>query len=502
MPLELDPEVVINKALDTAAGCIEAKPKVAYMILSQLLRVDKENQQAHAMLGLVCYRLGHKKEAVQHLHEAIRLKSDDAESYNNMALVYAAMGNYEESARWLEDALRIKPDQYLFLNNLALQWKQLGEHQRAIECFERALAIKTEPMVLCNLGGLYTDLKRWEDAKTCYNIAISVNPDIPAPKVFLSYVHGYLGDWETAFRLYENRFQHFEQLQFYNRAYDPAKRWCGTLLSGKRIILYGEQGWGDQLQYVRYVHQVKAAGGYTIVHCAKPLKTLFDRLPFVDETFTDDIVGLADNPQSIPPHDFHCSLISLPFCLKDFVPTGEPYIRPGAVLRIREVEEYRHSFNVGIAWAGSPMHPNDLQRSMPLKEFEPLQLEGVRLFNLQVGGSKRHYPPIDATVDFAAGGQNVRLVDLTPMMTDYEQSAAVISGLDLIISVDTSVVHLAGAMGVPCWVLLPQNSDWRWGTEGDSTDWYDSLRLFRQGPGGWSALMQQVREELSRVVSR
>lgn len=499
MPLDLDPVAIMEKALEVAASRLESQPEIAEMLLRQALKVDPEDPKALSLLGLTLYRRGKSNESVEYFKQSLVVKADDPDTLNNLALAYASLEEYEKSAECLQQALAIKPirpTQFLFLNNLALQHRQMGQFDLALGYFKQALALEPHsPMIWCNLGGLYADIKNWEYAEFSYAKAIECDPEAAAPHVFISYIYGYRRDWEKAFTEYEHRFDHFDQLKHYRNVYDPDKKWTGEPLSGKTIILYGEQGWGDQIQYIRYAADLDAR---VIVHCAKPLEKLFARLPWVDQAFSDDITSLE--PDKVPAHDCHCSLISLPYLLGDFNPKGCAYIKPSSVLRIDTVEEYRDQLRVGIAWAGSPLHPNDQCRSIPLREFETLQIDGVRLFSLQVGGSKRYYTELHKTIDFAEGGERVRMVDLTPLLTDYEQTAAVISGLDLIISADTSVVHLAGAMGIPCWVLLPYNSDWRWGDDGERTVWYDSLRLFRQGnPKDWSSVMQSVKGELQRV---
>jgi tetratricopeptide (TPR) repeat protein len=498
MSLDLDPESIINEAIDIAVSRLETQPKVAELLLRQTLKIDPDHPRALSLLGLALFRLGQHLESLVCFEKSIVHNIEDTDALNNMSLVYASLEEYEKSAECLEKALLIKPDQYLFLNNLALQYKQMGDLDRAYRCFKSALDLCQSPMVWCNLGGLYVDNKIWDDAYLCYLKAIYIDKSLAAPHVFISYVYGHLGYWEEAFEEYEWRFNHFDQLKHYKKAYDSEKKWRGEDLEGKTIILYGEQGWGDQIQYVRYVEQVKLKGANTIVHCSQPLQELFGKLPWIDEVICHDTKAMTTD--ILPKHDFHCSLMSLPLLLKDFKPSGTAYIKTSSILDIKGLEEYKGELAVGIAWAGSPSHPNDPWRSMYLQEFEPLQMDGVRLFNLQVGSSKRFYPGSNKTIDFALGGHKVRLVDLTPLMGSYDVTASVISGLDLIISVDTSIVHLAGAMGIPCWVLLPYNSDWRWGISGDRTDWYDSLRLFRQEtPKDWGSVMKIVKRELEHL---
>jgi hypothetical protein len=285
------------------------------------------------------------------------------------------------------------------------------------------------------------------------------------------------------------------------------KRWKGEPLEGKTIILFGEQGLGDTIQFSRYVKQLKRLGaGKVIVHCADTLNSVIGRVEGVDEVLNKDIdtsqegftITMTDS--LLPDYDYQCCTMSLPYILKDFNLDGRPYLKPKATLKTKE--SYPDTFNIGIAWAGSPAHPNDAFRSVHLKYFEGLsRIPGVRLFNLQVNKQVHAYENGKRTIDFTEGGGNVRMVDMTPMITNFEDSATVITGLDLVISVDTALVHLAGALGVPCWVLLCYNPDWRWGIEGDATEWYDSLRLYRQSKkGDWESPFRKVEEDVQRLL--
>lgn len=500
MPLDSNRELVLQKALDVAASFISNNPQVSEIILRQAMRVDPDNPKVISLLGMSLQNQDKCQEAVALLEPLIERADVEPDWLNNLALSYAQLEYYEKSIELLENAIKLNPSNYLFLNNLALQYRQSGRFNRAVDVFRKALDIHNSPMVWCNLGGVYADSKMWEESERCYRSAIECDNSLAAPHVFLAYIHGTLGRWQEAFEEYEYRFNHFDQLQNYKRVYDKTKQWHGENVAGKRFLLYGEQGLGDQIQYVRYVQNLKQRGAITVVHCGCELANLFKSLPYIDEVFTQDISQMPDGAL-LSPYDFQSSLISLPYLLKDFDLVGSPYVWNSDVLPIKSLPQYSQTYNVGIAWAGSPLHPNDSHRSMHVKHFKALDMKGITLFNLQVGSSARIYSGSKRKVDFAEGGGDIKLVDLKPFMTDFRESARIIGDLDLIITVDTSLAHLAGAMGRPCWVLLPYNSDWRWET-GNTTRWYNSIRLFRQKvPGDWKNVMQEVRESIVQCLS-
>ena len=327
----------------------------------------------------------------------------------------------------------------------------------------------------------------------------------------IAFVNHLRGNWKKGFEEYEWRFLHFPQLKFYNKAYDQEKKWDGKQsLAGKTILLYGEQGLGDTIQFIRYVPLLKTEpikqddpsvfhfeliDCRVILHVPESLRSIIGRCEGVDEVICRDIVtGKGDD---FPEHDYQCSLISLPHLLDCLDVPSKVYIKPLATLDSKD--QYPDTFNIGITWAGSPAHPNDITRSLKLKSFEPIHnMQSVKLFNLQVDMRKRMYNYGPTNVDLTEGCDDMRVVDMTNMIQSFEDTATIISGLDLIICCDTALVHLAGAMGIPCWVLVPYIPDWRWGLEGKTTHWYPSVTLFRQQKrGDWDSVMTLVQGRLN-----
>jgi hypothetical protein len=247
--------------------------------------------------------------------------------------------------------------------------------------------------------------------------------------------------------------------------------------------------------------QLKARGAKVIYHCPKPLKEIMSRQEWVDDVLIRDIIH--NEGDDWPEYDFQCSSMSLPLLLNDHNPQGTPYLEP-ATRKFREqvVAEYPTELKIGVTWAGSPAHPKDRQRSISLKHFEGIKdMAGVQIFNMQVDLRKRVHQNEQHLIDFTEGCKDWNLIDMTHMIQSYEDTATILAGIDMVISCDTSLVHLAGAMGIPCWMLLPYNPDWRWKLNGDTTEWYDSVRIFRQKErGNWADVFKEVEAALEDLL--
>jgi hypothetical protein len=271
-------------------------------------------------------------------------------------------------------------------------------------------------------------------------------------------------------------------------------------LEGSRILLYAEQGAGDTLQFVRYVPLVAARGGKVILEVQSSLHRLLASTPGATEVFR--------RYEALPQFDWQCPLLSLPLVFGtelDTIPAKIPYVRPDPAqvqvwrerlgAPVAERRENGNSQRIGLAWAGSPLHPYDLWRSIPLEQLAPLtHLEGTTFYSLQVG------PPAQQVKELGPRGH---LIDLQDELKDFADTAAVVANLDLVISVDSAVVHLAGTMGKPVWVLVQKSADWRWLLEREDSPWYPTARLFRQSTlGNWQEVVARVEKELRELVAQ
>jgi hypothetical protein len=368
--------------------------------------------------------------------------------------------------------------------NFAFALKSNNLFDQAIAEFQQA--IKLDPNLAAahsNLGVVFKDLGRLDEAKACYRKAIQLKPDYADAHWNLALILLRQGDLKEGFAEYEWR--------RFVRSAAPVPilampQWKGEPLRGKSIVLYPEQGLGDAIQFVRYIPMVAEHGAQVVVACPPNLRSLFEpAFPMAQFINFDG---------SFPPIDVHCSLISLPLAFGtdlNSIPAQIPYLRADQALvdkwssRLGPRDGRRR---VGIAWAGNPAHYNDRNRSIALSELAPLfEAKNTQFFSLQK--DKRPGDALPTTV-----------ADFTTEFTDFGETAAFTENLDLVIAVDTSVVHLAGAIGKPTWVLLPFVTDWRWLLDRDDSPWYPTIRLFRQSNlGSWKEPVEAIIRSLGNM---
>lgn len=500
----------------------ERKYDDAEVILKQVLRVDTDNTNALKMLGLIKQQKGEFKKGEEYLEKAYEADTLDTQTLNNLALCYSNQGKIMLARETLERAIEINPNVSHYHNNLAIQLRHQGKIASARNRLQWSIdrVDDANPLTWALLGGVCGQMKRLDEAISCLNNALSFPEedwkDLPgsreAANVDIFYALALQGKFDEAWKWYEHRFECFEQIQMWSRLYGRKKQWNGTQdINGKRVILYTEQGVGDAIHFARYIPHVKKLGAYVILHCSIELKSLL--APLVDETFILNPESVTED--KLPEYDYQSSLMSLPYNLQavanDPRLEHEPEMPTAPYLKVNKkatIENYPNCIKIGIAWAGSPMHPSDGERSCYLKEFQPLHdLPGVKLFSLQKDTRKRVRRHNDAEIDYAHGCENMNIVDMAEYLTDFEATAAIVNELDLIITVDTSLLHLAGAIGKETWAMIPWSPDWRWKIKGDTTEWYDSVRLFRQDTQqhsevnpyrGWAPVIQDICETLKK----
>jgi hypothetical protein len=332
------------------------------------------------------------------------------------------------------------------------------------------------------LGRELQDQGRIEEALAWYERALAFRPDFADAHVAKAMNLLLRGHYAEGWQSYEWRWR-METFSSPKRNF-PQPQWRGEALRGRRILLHGEQGFGDCLQFLRYVPMVQAAGGVVVLEIQGRLMRMCALLPGVTELFAYG--------QPLPAVDCHCPLLSLPLAFGtalESIPAKVPYlsIPSEARERARRIAWPVDGLRVGLVWAGSANHLKDKVRSLGLAMFEPLlALEGVHFFSLQLGEAANQRSAEDS-----------RISDLGLMTRDMADTAAQIEQLDLVLSVDTSVAHLAGALGKPLWVLLSDVADWRWLRSREDSPWYPTARLFRQKErGNWGEVLERVGAEL------
>jgi len=416
------------------------------------LAIDREHPLALHYLGVVLHQRGRHGDALPLLERAVALAAHEPEFHNNLGLVFAALDRNDEAIAAYRRAIARKPDHATAWNNLGLAWQAMNRLSDAVAAFRRALALSPA------------------FAQAHWNLALALLAQ---------------GEYAEGFREYEWRLRLSELGGRAPRLTVP--RWQGEDLRGKTLLLTAEQGIGDALQFVRFASRLAECGARVIVQARGELRELLATGPGVAAT----IGGDAD----VSSFDFELPLLSLPHRLGFAMPDADVtprYLQSDPARRATLAPMLARAGppikRIGIAWAGAPHHRNDRRRSLPLSALAPLfSLPGTRWHSLQKG---------PATSQLA---QVREARDVVPLAADadFAHTAALVDLLDTIVTVDTSIAHLAGALGKPSCVLLPFAPDWRWGIAGDRTPWYPTARLFRQpSVGDWTSVVVALRDAL------
>ena len=426
--------------------------------------------------------LGRPAQALEELDRALASQQDNAAVLANRAAVLFELKRFSEALADADRALALHPDNPFTLYNRANVLKDLNRLDEALADYDRALRIKPDYVeALINRGILLVDLRRLDEALDSYGRALALDPNRASARLNAGLCRLLGGDFPRGWDLYEARW-HNEPLVHQKRDFAAPRWFGGGDLSGKTLFVYAEQGIGDTIQFCRLVAQACPPSGRIVLEVQPALKPLLEVFDGVTE-----VIAQGD---PLPEFDAHCPLLSLAPALGitvDTIPARVPYISPppakndawaaklGALGRPR----------VGLAWSGSPALKNDRNRSISLEKFAPLLRVCKTLVSLQ-----KDIRPDEASWLAA----HPEVPHFGSELQDFSDTAALIGQVDLVISVDTAVAHLAGAMGKPVWILLPYvGCDWRWMLNRADSSWYPTARLFRQArPGDWESVISQL----------
>jgi tetratricopeptide (TPR) repeat protein len=525
----------------------------------KMVRAQPNSAQAHYHLGLSLARAGRREEAVASLREAVRLLPEWPEALNDLGYMLAECGRHAEAESCYREAVRLRPEYAAAHNNLGLSLVTSGRVTEGIAHYRRALqqhpdfaeahnnlglalarakqpaqaiphyqeAVRLKPTfadAYCNWGRALAQQDRFDEAAGLYQKAIQMNPDLREAYTGMGYVLEQAGKRDEAMKWYDRVIQlkpdyadarvtramllllagEFDQAwPDYEWRWKTADRpeqnfrqplWDGSLLGGRTIFLHAEQGLGDTIQFLRYAPLVKQRGGRVIVGCQQSLLRLLARCPGIDQ--------LVGEGSTLPSFDVHAPFVSLPRIFHttlETIPVAVPYVfaEPDLISSWRQELSRRSGFKIGIAWQGNPEYKADRERSIPLRFFAPLaKLPQVHLISLQKGPGveqlgmlPERFPVLDLStrLDEAVGA--------------FMDTAGIMMNLDLVITSDTAVPHLAGALGVPVWMPLATMSDWRWLLDREDSPWYPTMRLFRQRQrGDWAEVFERIARELRNRI--
>jgi Flp pilus assembly protein TadD len=445
-----------------------------------LLERAPADGQVPYLLGLVLHETGREVEAEKWLRHAAVLAPRSPNAYYALGCVHAATGNAASAAEAFAIALRRNPAYLNAYYGLGNACYELHDFERAVSIYGKALALNPQDYEIWNnLGRALEALLRTEEALAAYERAIEIQPQFGLARSNHALTLLSLGRLEEGFREYEWRWRKTPPRP-YRQPF-----WRGQPIPGKSLLVYAEQGLGDVIQFAGFLSQARARAGQVILECQAPLKRLFEHA-----RCADTVIAVGETP---PPFDYYVPVLSLPLALGTTLETipRNPWLVAPVAEALPPVPAGH--LKVGLAWAGSRANFNDNRRSIPFPELRPILAKpGIAFFSLQVPIRPEDQPHACATP---------QLVPLTGRIKDFYDTAGCLGQMDLVLSVDTAVAHLAGALGKPVWTLLFYPGDWRWLLQRTDSPWYPTMRLFRQSQsqsGQWQPVIARVAEELGR----
>jgi tetratricopeptide (TPR) repeat protein len=455
--------------------------------LKQVLTIKPNDASAQHLCGEIYKELKRYTDAIPYFDEAIRLNQRNEEALFGRGLSYLALKQFELARADFLAATKIKPSYSNAFINLGIAQRYLGKLDDALDAFNQALRLNKEnPETLNNKGLLLVDMQRFDEALACYQQALKLAPDFDEVNWNQSHLYLLLGDYKQGLPLYEYRWKSVQKASYRNL---NKPLWLGEeSIASKTLLIYPEQGLGDFIQCFRYVAEAEKLGAKVILEVPPSLMTLVAEM--------DVGFQLVKPGDMVRNYDYHCPIMSLPLAFKtdlDTVPNNIPYLKPNPA----KVDQWQSLlnpkvFNIGLVWSGASGHQHDHLRTIALEKLKPILTLPVEFHAIQ--------KEIRET-DQQALEQMENLKVYQSLLSDFSETAALISQMDLVVTVDTSVAHLAGALGKECWLLLPYAPDFRWLLDRLDTPWYPTMKLYRQPIfNDWDSVVERVKQQLSLKI--
>jgi tetratricopeptide (TPR) repeat protein len=486
--LQQQPQQIDALNLMGVIACQQGKLDEGIALYRKALAQRPGYVSARENLSVALWKQGKQmiEEAIASYTQIITFQPENVQAYHNLGVILIEQGKLDEAMSYYLQALAVQPNDAVALNTIGTILQQQGKSTTAIVYHRHALAVQPDyPDALNSLGTALQDQGQAQEAMACFDRALALDPNDANARYNRSLILLTDGNYREGFPEYEWRFK--------TREFPPCPFrqpvWDGSDLTGRTLLLHAEQGLGDTIQFIRYAAIVAQRGGRIILTCHQPLIRLLATVPGIEEFI----------PLGYPaPHfDVYAPLMSLPGILGttlESVPAQVPYLKPLpdshidlAVAGSNNPETPR--LKVGLVWSGGHLYKKNQSRSCPLKHFEwLLQLSDIAYYSLQKGIAQTALSEL---------GWDSQIQDWGSQLNDLADTAAAIAQLDLVITVDTSIAHLAGALGKPVWVLLTYLPDWRWMLHREDTPWYPTMRLFRQTqPDDWQGVLDRVSQAL------
>jgi Tfp pilus assembly protein PilF len=463
----------------------------AERIYRQVLARQPDHADALHLLGVLALQAGRAQTAVELFRRAIAICSTNAFYHSNLGSALTDLGQHEQAIAAYRQAVRLQPESAEVHYNLGVALQRRGQLDEAVAANRQAVRLKPDlAKAHGNLGVALKANGQLDEAIASYRQVIRLKPDDARAHNNLALALLTRGDFQQGWEEHEWRWKCKE---FPSPPRNFAQgQWDGRPLENRTLLLHAEQGLGDAIQFIRYLPLVCRRGGRIIIECQAELQRLFQAIAGGCQ--------IVARGQPLPAFDLHCPLLSLPRVFGANlanIPNIVPYLHADAGDAgrwRRRLGDDSPLVKVGLAWSGNPAHRHDHNRSMNLAKLAPLaQVSGVRFFSLQKG---------EAAAEAKTPPAGMELVDWTEELKDFADTAALIANLDVVVAVDTAVVHLAGAMGKPVWTLLPFVADWRWLRERPDSPWYPTMRLLRQKSlGDWGDVIQRIAQDLGTIAA-
>jgi len=457
----------------------------------EILTVEPNNSNVLNLLGILKYQNKQYSEAAVYIKKAIEIKPC-AYFYETLGKVQFGAGDFDEAIKSYKKSIELEPEVFDTWFNLASVFKKDKQFQNAIEAYQKALTINPKfTDIYFNLGNIYEELNDSPSAIINYKKALDGNPEDSEASYFLATSYLKVKNFEEGWKYFEKRpgklLSIFSQMKRYNEIITSKRLWEGESIKDKTLYIYSEAGLGDTIMFARYLPLLKNVCAKVLFKPQVSLQSLFK------DSYPDLEIIESKTPDSALKFDVHTPIMSLPYLLhlnSEKIPFDEGFLKANP----EKVNEYKQKYfnndklKIGIKWQGNTSI--DQSRILPLQSFKKLfELPNIKFYSVQ----KTEIGEVPETSLY-----DYEIFDLGATFGDFSDTAAALENLDLIICNDTSVAHLAGALGKPCWVLLPSLYNWRWHTDISYSPWYKSLKLFKQNePGNWDSVFAEIYEKLA-----
>jgi tetratricopeptide (TPR) repeat protein len=477
------PETLMSKGL-----CFQAlmRREEAVASYAMALVIEPKNVAARNNMGVVLLDMGRSEEAAAHFRKVTEARPDVVNAFSNLGLALTQLKRFDEALTVFDRAVKLDANFAEAVNNRGNALRQLDRLDQALADFDRAILLKPDYAdAHANRAACLDDLSRSDEALASYDTALTLKPDHADAHLNRALNRLRAGDLKNGWVEAEWRWKAPSLRLSRGRSNRPL--WLGAeSLAGKTLLLHNDQGFGDSIQFCRYIPHLAERGASVILEIDRSLKSLLSSVAGITQCVVKG--------ETLPHHDLQCPLASLPLAFDtmiETIPSRVPYISiDGNAPRWEAFLGSAARPRIGIVWSGNPDHTNDRNRSLPLKALKPLFDTTAQFVSLQKNARES---------DLAVLREHGGILDAAPELESFADTAALIQQLDLVISVDTSVAHLAGALGKPVWILLPYVPDYRWLLDRDDTPWYPTARLYRQtARRDYAEVIDRMRADLLR----